>query len=110
MKAFHIVLASAAITAVAIKAAPALAQPAAPTVTVVHTADLDLSSDAGRRQLDQRLVVAAHEVCGAASTVDLAGKNRVRTCRHNVLSEARAKSGALIASRGGGTILLASTR
>jgi UrcA family protein len=110
-QALRIILGSALITGALIKTAPALAAPVNTNATVVHTADLDLSSDAGRRQLDQRLMVAAREVCGTASDVDLAGKNQVRACRHNVLSDARAKSGALLASRGGdGSILVASSR
>jgi len=47
-------------------------------VAAVHTADLDLSTNAGRHQLDRRLVVAAAEVCGSASDADLAGQNDLR--------------------------------
>ena len=94
-------------TAAIIKAAPALAEPVPPqNVSIVHTADLDLSTRAGQRQLDQRLVIAASEVCGIASEVDLAGQNAVRQCRFDVLSRARAR-GEQIASRGAGTILVA---
>ena len=54
MKAIHIVIASAIITATGIKAAPALAQPASAqgetAISYVQTADLDLQSAAGRRQ------------------------------------------------------------
>ena len=97
--AFKIVLASALITAAAIKAVPALAAPAepAPAVSIVHTADLDLASEAGRRQLELRLVRAAREVCGTASDADLAGKNDVRECRAIVLAKARAQ-GRLVAA------------
>lgn len=98
------------VAAVAIRAAPALAEPAQPqNVSIVHTADLDLSSDIGRRELDQRLVIAAREVCGEASDVDLVGKNKVRACRSDVLAKARA-SGEQLASRNDGTILLAARR
>ena len=102
MSAIRIIIASALITTAAIKAAPALAEPVAATdsnVSIVRTADLDLSTDAGRRALDRRLIVAAWEVCGTASDVDLAGKNKARACRASVLADARAK-GEQLASRG----------
>lgn len=109
-KGFKIAAASFLITAAALKAVPALAEPAPASVNVnvVHTADLDLSSVSGKRQLDQRLVVAAREVCGEASDVDLEGKNDVRACRANVLAKARAESIEL-ASRGE-TITVAAVR
>jgi UrcA family protein len=109
MTALRIIIASALITAAAIKAVPALAEPAVGrdvTVSIVQTADLDLSTDAGRRALDQRLVVAAYEVCGTASDADLKGKNAARQCRSDVLAQARAKSDRL-ADRGKGTIVVA---
>jgi UrcA family protein len=86
-------------TAAVIKAAPALAEPSQTNVnvSVVKTADLDLSTDAGRRQLDQRLVIAAREVCGAASDADLAGKNQVRQCRDEVLARAHERRDAVLA-------------
>ena len=90
-KAIYIALASALITTGVIKAAPALAQePATETnVSLVRTADLDLSTDAGRRKLEQRLASAAREVCGTASDVDVEGKNAVRKCRDETLAKAR---------------------
>jgi UrcA family protein len=79
---------------------PAFAAPiATPSVTVVSTAGLDLSSAVGRAELDHRLVVAAYEVCGTPSDVDLIGKNQARDCRADVLAKARAESRQL-ASRG----------
>ncbi len=100
--AFTIALASALITTAAIKAAPALAEtPTAETnVSLVRTADLDLGSRAGRRQLDRRLANAAREVCGTASDVDLAGKNDVRHCRVETLAQARGQREAFVAGRG----------
>ena len=93
-----------------LKAAPALAEPVQPqNVSVVRTSDLNLSTPVGRRELNQRLVTAAYEVCGAASDVDLVGQNEVRQCRNDVLAEARAK-GEQLASRGEGSILLAARR
>ena len=89
--ALTIAIASALITTAAIKAAPALAQaqPVEPKVSLVRTADLDLRSAAGRRQLDLRLARAAREVCGVASDADLMGKNEVRECRERTLALAR---------------------
>jgi UrcA family protein len=98
--AFTIALASALITTAAIKAAPALAQaPVVETnVSLVRTADLDLSSDAGRRLLDVRLARAAREVCGTASDTDIQGKNAVRECRADVLERARENRNAVLAA------------
>jgi len=100
MKAITIVLASALVTAGAIKAVPALAETRSPeiAVSIVHTADLDLTSSAGKRQLDHRLTQAAREVCGTASDFDLEGKNDVRECRDLVLANAR-EQGAAVAAR-----------
>jgi UrcA family protein len=98
--AFTIALASALITTAVIKAAPALAEaPAIETnVSLVRTADLDLNTDAGRRQLDLRLARAAREVCGTASDVDIEGKNEVRQCRDEVLTQARVNRDAMVAA------------
>ena len=113
MKAITIVLASAIITAAAIKAVPALAETASPdvAVSVVHTSDLDLASQAGQRQLDRRLGFAAREVCGTASDFDLEGKNEVRECRDLVLANAREQGQALIArnERGGSIAVVAAS-
>jgi UrcA family protein len=96
-----IILASALATAAVLKAVPAFAETSpAQNVSIVRTADLDLSTSAGRAKLDHRLVIAAHEVCGTASDVDLAGKNKVRECRTNVLADARSKASEATAARG----------
>ena len=108
MTALRIILASALITTAAIKAVPAAAEPASSqpvNVSIVHTADLNLSTDAGRRALDARLSQAAREVCGSPSDADLAGKNKARECRTTVLADARAKGEQLAA--GQDTITLA---
>ncbi|MEO6256602.1 MAG: UrcA family protein [Sphingomicrobium sp.] len=102
-KAITIVLTSALITTVAIKAAPALAAetpaaPAALNVSLVRTADLDLASSDGQRRLDQRLANAAREVCGIASDVDLEGKNEVRKCRDETLAKAKGQRDAVLAA------------
>jgi UrcA family protein len=104
----RIIAVSALITGVAIKAAPALAEAPAQNVSIVRTADIDLSSKAGRDTLNHRLITAAGEVCGTASDADLVGKNQVRACRVQVLAEARA-TGERLASKGA-PILVASNR
>lgn len=55
----------------------------AETVTrtqVVRHADLDLSRAAHVARLGRRLDRAAREVCGTASSIDLAGQNDDRRC------------------------------
>ena len=101
-----IIAASALATAALIKAIPAVAEPAPVEISIVHTADLDLTTRAGRHLLDRRLVTAAHDVCGAASDADLAGKNSVRACRSSVLAKAR-KEGEQLASRSNADIVVA---
>ena len=104
---FKIVAASFFVTAALIKAGPLLAEPVpAQNTSIVHTADLDLSTKSGREALDHRLVNAAFDVCGTASDVDVAGKNKARACRADVLAKARAE-GEQLASRGA-PILVAS--
>ena len=105
--AIAIALAAALITTAAIKAAPALAEtPAGETkVSVVRTADLDLSSSLGRRQLDLRLARAARDVCGTGSDADLQGRNAVRRCRAEVLH--RARDALLAAARRGSPTVVA---
>jgi len=89
---------SALATAALIKAVPVFAEPVpAQNVSIVRTADLDLSNKAGRAALDHRLVVASYEVCGTPSDADLVGKNKARECRADVLASARAQSGQLAA-------------
>ena len=86
--------------ATVINYAPAFAEPVTgQNVSIVSTAGLDLSSSAGRAELDHRLVTAAYEVCGTPSDADLVGKNLASACRADVLAKARAESQQL-ASRG----------
>jgi UrcA family protein len=106
-----IILGSALATAAIIKSVPALAEAApAQNVSVVRTADLDLSTNAGRNALDRRLVIAAGEVCDTASDSDLARKNHARQCRKDVLAEARAKTGAIVAGRAAERSILIAAR
>ena len=110
-KALQIVAAAFLVTAVAIKATPALAEPAAPiNVSRVQTSDLDLSTRAGQRALDARLAQAARDVCGTASDVDLKGKNEVRKCRGEVLAKANAQRGQLLAAAARGAVIQTAAR
>lgn len=104
-----IIAASTLVTAAISTPAPLLAeQSSARTVSIVHTSDLDLTSKAGQRALDHRLVTAAIEVCGPVFDVDPAGKNQVRECRAEVLAKARANGREL--ARRDGSIRVASGR
>jgi UrcA family protein len=102
-QALIIALTSALITTGVIKAAPAFAQ--SPTtslnVSLVQTADLDLGSAKGQRQLDLRIARAARQVCGAASDADVEGKNDVRKCRDETIAKAQQRRDAVLAARGG---------
>jgi UrcA family protein len=70
-------------------AVPAMAQPAA-TTRIVSYADLDLSAEAGRARLEQRIRAAVRTVCGQASPTDLLGVHEVRTCRSETLADVHA--------------------
>ena len=110
----RIILVSALITAGAIKAAPVLAEPAAPETqtyaSYVHTSDLDLASKHDQRVLQQRLARAARDVCGTASDVDVQGKNRVRECRKDAIGRAAGEREALLAAQRGATIAVTASR
>ena len=110
---FKIILASALITAGALKAAPALAEtPPAnfeTRISHVQTADLDLSSKSGQRTLDLRIAQAARDVCGKPSDSDLVGQNKARECRQDVVARTSAERDTLLAAAArGATIAIAS--
>ena len=113
MTATKIILLSFVITAGLIKGAPAVAEPVPGdvNVSIVNTADLDLSNDSGQRELDRRIVRAAREVCGEASNVDLEGGNAVRQCREETIALAASQREQLLAAaRSGSPIVVASAR
>ena len=85
-------------TLLAFTATPALAESPVSVSTTVQTADLDLSSAAGQRALNHRLTIAAKEVCGTASDVDIEGKNDVRRCRVETLASLAAERDQRIAA------------
>lgn len=92
-QALKIVFVSALATAALIKGVPALAEPAGEVaVSVVRTADIDLSSREGQRRLEQRLVIAAHAVCDTASAVDLKATNDEADCRKQVIASAKVRA------------------
>ena len=104
---FTLIAAPALFASALLSAAPAIAQSAPAAVTVVSTADLDLTSQAGRERLERRLVTAAHEVCDTASALDLRAQNGERECRAQVLEAAREKAGAMIAENRGSPLVVA---
>ena len=112
-KTLLIIAGSALVTSLAIKAAPAFAEPPASgdtATSVVRTADLDLSSELGRRALDRRLVVAAHAVCDDPSAVDLRAANAESQCREQVLAAARVRAGVIAGRNDGEPIRIAIAR
>ncbi|NJR79312.1 UrcA family protein [Sphingomonas corticis] len=81
---------------------PVTAETVQATRTVaVH--DLDLSRPGHRTRLDRRLTLAARDVCGEASALDLVGKRRVQRCRIDVLERARPARDRALARAGGAT-------
>ena len=103
-QAIQIAIVSALLTAAALKAAPALAQPAAAEtqVSVVATGDLDLSSRTGP--------AAAQAAAGACRRASFAAALRTPICRASWL-RARCRADVLAnASAQGRQIVLASRR
>ena len=94
-------------TLLAFSATPALAEAPLVATSIVETADLDLSSQSGQRELDNRLSQAVKEVCGTASDVDIAGKNDVRRCRVDTLANLSAERDQRIAAASSQSIKVA---
>jgi UrcA family protein len=68
-----------------------LAATAAPAQTLsVRTADLDLSTAAGVKALDLRILHAASALCGTPSPSDIAGRAKLDDCRAQVRTSAEA--------------------
>ncbi len=95
-------------TLLAFTATPALAEPPQYVSSTVQVADLDLSTDAGQRKLDRRLTIAAREVCGTASPIDLVGQNDVLKCRQDALASVAADRDQRIAAASSQPIEVAS--
>jgi len=100
-----------ALAIAAIASAPAQASEPEAATSIVHTADLDLSSPVGQQELDQRLAQAAREVCGTASPADLEGYKTIRICRQQTVAAAVAQREQLLAAaRSGAPIRIAAAR
>ena len=100
-----------AVIASAATITPTVAAESAMVTSSVRTVDLDLSTSAGQRELNARIAMAAREVCGSASDVDLEGKNAIRACREETIAQAAAQREQLLAlARTGAPILVASAR
>ena len=102
-----------ALIATAATVTPTVAEALEPVTatSIVRTADLDLASDSGQRELDRRIVQAAREVCGEASNADLEGKNAARACREETVAAVDSQREQLLAAaRAGSPILVASAR
>ncbi|MEA3063174.1 MAG: hypothetical protein QOJ94_2955 [Sphingomonadales bacterium] len=84
--------------AATLTAGPGFAQPAGSAPQVVHYADLDLSSAAGRREFDRRIGIAVREACGTPSDADLHGRNLVQHCRVETRRAITAQRSAALAA------------
>jgi UrcA family protein len=103
------ILLSLAAAFAAVAASPLLAQPAASATIAVHTADLDLTSRAGRAALDRRINAAIEIACGDLSDLDLHGKNAAQRCRADTRAQVASQRANAIAfaRHAGGTTLAA---
>ena len=55
---------------------------------VVRTSDLDLASDRGAKILRNRVIYAAHAVCGDADPRDISAMRPVLACRKDAIAHA----------------------
>ncbi|GEM_PF-3361847 len=85
-----------ALTAATLIATPALAGERS---IVVRHADLDLSSDAGRNQLNRRIAAATEQVCGSYATVSADEAMQIDRCRKTVQQDVARQLGARWGSR-----------
>jgi UrcA family protein len=108
-------LASAAIAAAALVAAPASAEITieagyAPVQARVNIADLNLASDAGQTALDRRVRFAAQQICGPEGTTDLSTFQEARKCSARAIASVKPQVQAILAARqlGDGVVMAAS--
>ena len=88
----------------------ASAAPARPEARVAFS-DLDLSSEAGIRALDRRLVRAVATVCpDPRGTVDLATKRDARRCKTDTIAGLAAQRSRVLAAHAAPAQLAAGTR
>ena len=74
------ILFAAATLVSAVTTSPLFAKPATPEVRVVSYSDLDLSSAAGRGQLERRIQSEVRDFCGDSPSFDLSRRQAVREC------------------------------
>jgi len=97
MKTFHIVAALAVTLSAAFTSSPSIAQaPASSERVVVSYSDLDLSSQAGVRTLNRRILTAVQAACGRPSDSDPHGKNVISECRHRNFDQASSQARRVI--------------
>lgn len=101
------VISTAIVSASLLVAAPALAQDA--MSVSVETADLDLSSDAGRARLERRVKAAADSICDLGLR-DVKQRASYLACKSDVLASAELRMNELAARAGTGKIQLARAR
>ena len=94
---------AAALIAASLAAAPstAVAQTGGPDRIVISHADLDLTTSAGRRTLDLRVLHAARTACGTPSPADPRGRANVEKCVEEARAAAAAQRDAAIALASG---------
>ena len=71
-------------------ASPAVAAPFEAPSRTVRIADLDLSTTAGRIQLDRRIGAAVRAVCGRAWPTALGSVEEMRQCRSETFAQVAA--------------------
>jgi UrcA family protein len=94
-----LILAAAAAASFAV---PALAESGAfdSRTAAISFANLDLSSEAGIRELDRRIGAAARDACGTPSVADPKGRQKARACRADAIESAgEQRSRAIEAAR-----------
>ena len=69
---------------------PSVAAPIEPPSRTVSLGDLDLSTEAGRIQLDRRIVAAVRAVCGQAWPMDPDAVADMRRCRSETFARVAA--------------------
>lgn len=90
-------------------ASPSIAQPAADRIAV-STAGLDLSTPAGVRALDLRILHAASALCGTPSSADPRGAARADQCRADARAAAAVERDRLVRLAAGSSATIVASR
>ena len=88
----------AAVAAASLSAAPAFAQPNAPTRIEISSAGLDLTTAEGRAALDLRVLHAARTACGTPSPADAQGASKAAACVADVRLAAAQQRDVMVAA------------